>query len=243
MSRIRRRSASLGAGRATGTTWRVLAADLGIAESTAIYHANRLAARPLPRFRPVIATLTLAGLRVSELCALNCEHVDLARRELRILDAKTPAGVRRVDIHDDLQEELAAYKVARGAAWQPETPALLNARGRRWTRNAIAQHVLRPAPKKANQQREAAGLPPIREQVTPHTLRYTCIASLFAAGADQEYVAAQVGHEDVTTTNRIYRYVLQRRRRGEIGRRRQLAMRESTTEVGRSELSRSNVRG
>jgi integrase len=99
--------------RAAGTAWRVLAADLGIAESTAIYHANRVAARPLPRYRPVIATLTLAGLRVSELCALNCEHVDLARRELRILDAKTPAGVRRVDIHDDLQEELAAYKAAR----------------------------------------------------------------------------------------------------------------------------------
>jgi integrase len=39
-------------------------------------------------------------------------------------------------------------------------------------------------------------------------LRYTCIASLFAAGADQEYVVDQVGHEDVTTTNRIYRYVL-----------------------------------
>lgn len=57
----------------------------------------------------------------------------------------------------------------------------------------------------------------------------------FAAGADQEYVAAQVGHEDVTTTNRIYRYVLQRRQRGEIGRRRQPAMHESAAEVGASE--------
>jgi hypothetical protein len=46
---------------------------------------------------------------------------------------------------------------------------------------------------------------------------------MFAAGADQEYVAAQVGHEDITTTNRIYRYVLRRKARGEIGaRRRQL---------------------
>ena len=80
------------------------------------------------------------------------------------------------------------------------------------------------------------GLPAIREKVTPHTLRYTCIASLFAAGADQEYVAEQVGHEDVSTTNRIYRYVLQRRRRGEIGRRRQLAMRESVSEIGRAVL-------
>ena len=221
--------------RATGKTWKAIAAKLDIAESTAIYHANRTVARPMPRYRPVVATLTLAGLRVSELCVLNCEHVDLARRELRVLDAKTPAGVRRVDIHDDLQEELAAYKAARGAAWEPGEAAFVNARGKRWTRNAIAQHVIPPALDEANRQRAEAGLPAIREEVTPHTLRYTCIASMFAAGADQEYVADQVGHEDVTTTNRIYRYVLQRRRRGEIGRRRQLAMRESAVDVGRSE--------
>ena len=215
--------------------WKAIAAALDIAETTAIYHAKRAADRPMPRFRPVVATLTLGGLRVSELCALNCEHVDLARRELRVLDAKTPAGVRRVDIHDDLQDELAAYKAARRATWVSGEPAFLNARGKRWTRHAIAQHVIPPSLEEANRQRSKAGLPEIREEVTPHTLRYTYIASLFAAGADQEYVADQVGHEDVTTTNRIYRYVLQRRRRGEIGRRRQLAMHESAADVGRSE--------
>jgi integrase len=193
--------------------------------------------------RPVVAALTLAGLRVSELCALNCEHVDLARRELRVLDAKTPAGVRCVDIHDDLQEELAAYKAARGATWKPGAPAFVNARGKRWTRNAIAQHVIPPALEGANRQRTDAGLPAIREEVTPHTLRYTCIASLFAAGADQEYVADQVGHEDVTTTNRIYRYVLQRRRRGEIGRRRQLAMHQSAVDVGRPQHAPTQAQG
>jgi integrase len=221
--------------RAAGTAWKKIAAEVGIAESTAIYHAKRAAGRPLPRYRPVIATLTLAGLRVTEMCDLNCEHVDLARREIRVLDAKTPAGVRRVDIHDDLQDELSAYKAARGATWQPGASAFLNARGKRWTRNAIAQHVIPPALEEANRQRAKAGLPAIRDEVTPHTLRYTCIASLFAAGVDQEYVAAQVGHEDVTTTNRIYRYVLQRRRRGQIGRRRQLAMHESAARIGRRE--------
>jgi integrase len=236
---LRRRIVSM---RATGKTWKAIAAELDIAESTAIYHANRNTVRPMPRYRAVVATLTLAGLRVGELCALNCEHVDLARRELRVLDAKTPAGVRRVDIHDDLQEELAAYKAARGAAWEPGEPAFVNARGKRWTRNAIAQHVIPPTLEEANRQRTKAGLPAIREEVTPHTLRYTCIASLFAAGADQEYVADQVGHEDVTTTNRIYRYVLQRRRRGEIGRRRQLAMHESAADVGRSEDSPTQAR-
>jgi integrase len=229
--------------RATGKAWKAIGAELDIAESTAIYHANRTVARPMPRYRPVIATLTLAGLRVSELCALNCEHVDLARRELRVLDAKTPAGVRRVDIHDDLQDELAAYKAARGASWELGEPAFVNARGKRWTRNAIAQHVIPPALDEANGQRAKEGLPAIREEVSPHTLRYTCIASLFAAGADQEYVADQVGHEDVTTTNRIYRYVLQRRRRGEIGRRRQLAMHESAAHDGRSEHVSTRAQG
>ena len=151
--------------------------------------------------------------------------------------------MRRVDIHDDLQDELAAYKAARGATWQPGKPAFLNARGKRWTRNAVAQHVVPPALEEANRQRAKAGLPAIRDQVTPHTLRYTCIASLFAAGADQDYVAAQVGHEDVTTTNRIYRYVLQRRQRGEIGRRRQLAMRESAAEISRPELFSHDAEG
>jgi hypothetical protein len=68
-----------------------------------------------------------------------------------------------------------------------------------------------------------------------------------AAGArfgrsDQEYVAAQVGHEDVTTTNRIYRYGLRRRRHGEIGRRRQLAMRESAAEVGAAQDATERAR-
>jgi hypothetical protein len=93
-----------------------------------------------------------------------------------VLDAKTPAGVRRVDIHDDLQEELAAYKAARGDTWQPGKPAFLNARGKRWTRNAIAQHVIPPALEEAKRQREKAGLPAIREDFTRYTLRYTCIA-------------------------------------------------------------------
>ena len=128
---------------ASGWAWKTLAAD----------HANRIDGRRMPRYRPVVATLTLGGLRVSELCELNCEHVDLARRELRVLDAKTPAGVRRVDIHDDLQEELAAYKAARGETWEPGEPASLNARGKSWKRNAIAQHVIPPALEEANRQR------------------------------------------------------------------------------------------
>lgn len=160
--------------RAAGKVWKALAVDLGIAESTAMYHANRVAGRPMPRYR-----------------SRSTASTSTWPAELRVLDAKTPAGVRRVDIHDDVQEELAAYKAARAATWQPGKPAFLNARRKRWTRNAVAQHVIPPTLTEANRQRAKAGLPAIREQVTPHTLRYTCIASLFVAGADQDYVAAR----------------------------------------------------
>ena len=37
--------------RATGKAWKAIAAELDIAESTAIYHANRAADRPMPRYR------------------------------------------------------------------------------------------------------------------------------------------------------------------------------------------------
>lgn len=220
--------------RASGWAWKTLAAELGIAESTAIYRQ--------PHRRPADAALLTGrrhpdARRVTRQRAVRAQLRARRPRPARAARARrqTPAGVRRVDTHDDLQEELAAYKAARSETWKPEEPALLNARGKRWTRNAIAQHVIPPALEEANRQRARTGLPAIRDDVTPHTLRYTCIASLFAAGADQEYVAAQVGHEDVTTTNRIYRYVLQRRQRGEIGRRRQLAMHESAAEVGAAE--------
>jgi integrase len=206
-----------------GLNWKTIGNRVGKAPTTCLYHARRPEPRPVPLRRAIIATLTLAGLRVGELCALNCAHVDLAHRVIRVIDAKTPAGVRTVDIHDDLLDELAAYKQALGARWQSTEAAFPNRRGGRQDRHAIARHIIAPAVERANELRAQQGLPPIGQHVTPHTLRYTYIASMFAAGADQEYVAAQVGHEDITTTNRIYRYVLRRKVRGEIGeRRRQL---------------------
>jgi integrase len=206
-----------------GLDWKTVAKRVGRSPTTCMYHAQRPDPRPVPLRRAVVATLTLAGLRVGELCALNCAHVDLAHRVIRVIDAKTPAGVRTVDIHDDLLDELAAYKQALGARWQSTKPVFPNRRGSRLDRHAIARHVIAPSVTRADQLRAEQGLPPIGQHVTPHTLRYTYIASMFAAGADQEYVAAQVGHEDITTTNRIYRYVLRRKVRGEIGeRRRQL---------------------
>ena len=221
--------------RGNGNKWKAIAAELDIGETTAMYHAKRAAARRCrgsgrssrPSRSPGCASAncarSTASTSISPVASCACS----TRRRRRACVASTSTTISRTNSRRTRQR---AEPHGRRA-----TPAFLNARGRRWTRHAIAQHVIPPSLEEANRQRAKAGFPEIREVVTPHTLRYTYIASLFAAGADQEYVADQVGHEDVTTTNRIYRYVLQRRRRGEIGRRRQLAMHESAADVGRSE--------
>jgi hypothetical protein len=105
-------------------------------------------------------------------------------------------------------------------------------------RSALARRCLTGFPRPSGPDRSPCCSP------TPATVTSSCSTCTHAAvhlhrlalrrGPDQEHVGAQVAHEDVTTTNRInriYRYVLRRRQRGEIGRRRQLAMHESAAEV------------
>src|SRR5436853_6749599 len=60
---------------------------------------------PLPR-PAIVATLGAAGLRVGELCALNWGDVDFAHARINVRDAKTPAGIRQVDMSPWLRDEL-----------------------------------------------------------------------------------------------------------------------------------------
>lgn len=63
--------------------------------------------------RALISTLTFAGVRIDELCALQWRHVDLAAGWLSIADAKTDAGVRRVKIRGALRDELLTLRAER----------------------------------------------------------------------------------------------------------------------------------
>jgi integrase len=65
--------------------------------------------RATPR-RALLATLTLAGLRISEALDLRWREVDLGAGRLRIADAKTDAGIRQVDLLPALREELSVHK-------------------------------------------------------------------------------------------------------------------------------------
>ncbi len=72
---------------------------------------------------------------------------------------------------------------------------------------------LKTAVRRANAALEEAGIEPISERVSPHSLRRT-YASLRSAVRDHPaYIAEQLGHEDPTFTIRVYAKAAKRRER------------------------------
>ncbi len=203
--------------RSDGTTWKEIAGVLGVATSTAYWLGNRTVSEPGPSGRrALIATLSCAVLRNSEACALNLEDLDFARGTIAVRDAKTEAGVRKVNMTPWLREELLSYKTSR-ADDPPSAPAFPSRTGRRRSKDNVNQKVVGPAVQAANELRGTRGQPPLPDRVTPHTLRRTFITLMLEAGAPVPYVQGQVGHDDASTTLNIYAQVLKRRDRRRHG--------------------------
>ena len=195
--------------------WKKIAQRAGVPESTAIYLYQRLE-QPLGRTTPVrraiVATLGCAGLRNTELCGLDWPDLVFAHRKIRVVDAKTAAGVREVAMTPRLLEELLAYRssldhVVTGA------PAFPTARSTRRNKDNLNARVLKPALRRADEMRAARGLPALPPGVSVHTLRRTYVSLMLAAGADLRWVQSQVGHEDAKMTLDVYTQVLQRKDR------------------------------
>jgi integrase len=198
-------------------SWKEIAAELGVAESTAFWLGGRYRTPPRPNSRrAVIATLGCAGLRNSEACALNIGDLDFAHGVLHVHDAKTEAGVRKVNMTPWLHDELLAYRATRPDA-DPHEPAFPTRTGARRNKDNVNQRVIQRAVGAANALRAERGEPPLPERVTPHTFRRTFITLMLEAGAPVPYVQDQVGHQDPKTTLSIYAQVLRRRDRRRHG--------------------------
>lgn len=158
------------------------------------------------RRRPLLATLTLAGLRISEALDLRWRDVNLDARRLRVAAAKTDAGVREVDLTPALQELLADCR-SRSPYTQPGDLVFPTGAGKRDNPSNVRNRFLDSAAKLANADLRAAGREPMPD-VTPHSLRRTFISLLLAAGADVPYVMAQAGHTDPKMTLGLYAQVI-----------------------------------
>lgn len=148
------------------------------------------------RDRAMLETLYGAGLRISELVALDVDDVDLKEGSVRAVgkgskERVVPLGryaVRAVEGYLTRARPALATARSRGALF-------LNQRGGRLTRQGCAGII------KATARR--AG---IRKRVTPHMLRHSFATHLLEGGADVRVVQELLGHASVATTQ-IYTLV------------------------------------
>jgi integrase len=163
--------------------------------------------------RAALAALSLGGFRISELCALRCSHVDLARARFKLPDAKTSKGIREVEMTLWLRDELLAHREQRlrdGFPMGPEDRFFGTDRGGRRDPSRFRSGVLLPSAKRASERRKERGLAAL-PRVTPHSLRRTWAMFAAQAGRDPHWIADQIGHTSAAFTIEVYQQTRNRR--------------------------------
>lgn len=141
--------------------------------------------------RVIIETLLMSGLRNSELCNLRLQDVDASRSSPKLSVAGTPRQDRTVSIPHELALLLRRFvKDIRPAFARsndtddPESPLILNERGRRYDRTSIYRRVVRIL--------SAAGFADRASvQLLRHTYGYLAYRN---TGGNLLFVQRQLGH-------------------------------------------------
>jgi integrase len=165
--------------------------------------------------RALLATLCLAGPRISELTSAPRARLDLHGGRLRVGEAKTAAGLRDIELTFFRQAELrehVAHMAALGRATSASAPIFPTYRGGQHSASNIRNRLLAECVARANAKREAESKMLLPDKVTPHTLRRTFASLALAAGRDPRWVMAQLGHTDARLTLNVYAQVMQRQR-------------------------------
>ena len=208
--------------RGQGRTHAQIAAELGVPESTAYYHASKFGkVDPTVRVRmyeALIWVLFIAGLRISEALALRCEDIHMLHRNIYVQDSKTESGRRVVHIHPPAHPVLNAYIQARGDTWREGEYAFRTSKGTPLSRHNVARRTMPRLVRAANDLRHRKGCPPITARVTAHGMRHAYVALIAHSSAPQIYAQKQAGHQRASTTEEIYNYVFREDTRDRVGR-------------------------
>jgi integrase/recombinase XerC len=157
------------------------------------------------RDRAVLELLYGSGLRVSELCALDVDDVDLDAATLRVVGKGRKE--RQLPMSEPARRALRAYLadaraalMARDTTVGRATPALfLNARGARLGARSVGGVVTKYGAE--------AG-----RRLSPHALRHSFATHLLDGGADLRSVQELLGHESLGSTQ-VYTHVSNERLR------------------------------
>lgn len=147
------------------------------------------------RDRAIVEMLFSTGLRISELCRLNRENVNLKTREFSVLGKGKK--IRTVYLTPTAVKLLEEYLNKRDEAFQP---LFINARQRKneLETNGESRRISRTSIEIMIRKRgRMAG---ITKPVTPHVLRHTFATKLLRNGADLRSVQELLGHANIATT-------------------------------------------
>ena len=149
------------------------------------------------RDRAMLEVLYGCGLRVSELCGLDCDRIDLD--EGFVLVMGKGGKERVVPISGEAARSMQRYlQHGRPRLMKPNAPAtnavFLNARGGRLSRQSVFKLVQR------------CGLEIGVQNLHPHVLRHSCATHMLEGGADLRVIQDMLGHSDISTTQ-IYTHV------------------------------------
>lgn len=176
------------------------------------------------RDRAVLETLFSTGLRVSELCSLDRDSIDIKRGEFSVRGKGSK--IRLVFLSEPAKAALTAYLDKRSDADEALFIRVPRPVGGRLAESVVTTASKRPVSNEARNKgfekfenlrltprsiqriikkyAIAAGI--IGKKVSPHSLRHSFATDLLRNGADIRSVQALLGHSSVTTTQ-IYTHV------------------------------------
>ncbi|MCX8015904.1 MAG: tyrosine-type recombinase/integrase [Patescibacteria group bacterium] len=143
------------------------------------------------RDKAILETLFATGLRVSELCKLNRDSVNLERGEFSV---KGKGGkIRLVFLSEDAKEAIKKYLSKRTDIEEPLFVTFKKSK----KYEVLGRMTPRSVQRMINFYSKKAG---IVRKVTPHTLRHLFATDLLQNGADLRSVQMLLGHSNISTT-------------------------------------------
>lgn len=149
------------------------------------------------RNRAILELLFSTGLRVSELCTLSIDDIDLSRDEFSVRGKGEK--IRVVFLSNDAKEAIKSYLAKR----KDMHDALFIQHGPRGYKVGDARLSPRAVQRLIKNCAIEAG---ITKKVTPHVLRHSFATNLLQNGADLRSVQALLGHAHIATTQ-VYTHV------------------------------------
>ena len=178
---------------------------LDAAQMKVLFDVQDLNKRSGLRDRALLEVLFSTGLRVSELCNLNIDSINLDTGEFAVVGKGRK--VRVVYLSPSAIDWLGRYLSTRKDSF---TPLFLRYSGKRMKIGDETGESLRLTPRSVERLVKGYTLRAgIAVDATPHTLRHTFATGLLREGADLRSVQELLGHSNVATTQ-IYTHVTNR---------------------------------